>query len=116
MTNYQISVTATAGTPDCEDLSDEPDTCGATECAANFFKCGNGRCVFNAYVCDGRDDCGDGSDEGLQHACRPPAFRCPEGQWACPGVTGRCVNLTSVCDNKPDCPNGADEGTSMRWT
>lgn len=39
-------------------------------------------------------------------------FRCPEGQWPCPGITGRCVNLTQVCDNKFDCPNGADEGNN----
>ncbi|XP_037294723.1 LOW QUALITY PROTEIN: low-density lipoprotein receptor-related protein 2 [Manduca sexta] len=100
------------GTPDCEDLSDEPASCGAAQCGANHFRCDNGRCVFKAYVCDARDDCGDGSDEGLQHACTPPPFRCPTGQWQCPGVTGRCVNLTQVCDNKPDCPNGADEGPS----
>lgn len=64
-----------AGTPDCEDLSDEPASCGAAACGANHFRCDSGRCVFKAYVCDGRDDCGDGSDEGLQHACTPPAFR-----------------------------------------
>ncbi|XP_059057986.1 low-density lipoprotein receptor-related protein 2 [Achroia grisella] len=100
------------GTPDCEDLSDEPSSCGAVQCAASHFRCDNGRCVFQAYVCDGNDDCGDGSDEGLQHACKPPPFRCPSGQWQCPGITGRCVNITQVCDNKVDCPNGADEGAS----
>ncbi|KAJ0178036.1 hypothetical protein K1T71_005859 [Dendrolimus kikuchii] len=100
------------GTPDCDDLSDEPPTCGTVQCAANHFRCDNGRCVFKAYVCDGSDDCGDGSDEGLQHACKPPPFRCPSGQWQCPGITGRCVNITQVCDNNVDCPNGADEGAS----
>ncbi|KAI5632398.1 low-density lipoprotein receptor domain class A domain-containing protein [Phthorimaea operculella] len=98
-------------TPDCEDLSDEPATCGTVQCAPNFYRCGNGRCVFKAYVCDGNDDCGDGSDEGLEHACKPPPFRCPSGFWQCPGVAGRCVNLTQVCDNNFDCPNGADEGS-----
>ncbi|CAH0730104.1 unnamed protein product, partial [Brenthis ino] len=98
------------GTPDCEDLSDEPAACGAAACGAGHFRCDNARCVFRAYVCDGRDDCGDGSDEGARHACSPPKFRCPSGQWQCPGVTNRCVNLTQVCDNNYDCPNGADEG------
>lgn len=98
------------GTPDCEDLSDEPASCGVLSCANNYYRCDNGRCVFKAYVCDGNDDCGDGSDEGVQHACKPPPFRCPQDQWACPGVADRCVNLTQVCDSKFDCPNGADEG------
>ncbi|XP_052741747.1 low-density lipoprotein receptor-related protein 2 [Bicyclus anynana] len=104
------------GTPDCEDLSDEPATCGAAACGAGHFRCDNGRCVFRAYVCDGRDDCGDGSDEGLQHACKPPPFRCPSGQWQCPGISNRCVNLTQVCDGNFDCPNSADEGLACDFT
>lgn len=33
-------------------------------CAADSFKCSNGKCIPNAQKCDGKDDCGDGSDEG----------------------------------------------------
>lgn len=51
-----------------------------------------------------------GSDEGPQHACGRPPFKCPSGQWQCPGVTERCINITDICNNRPDCPNGADEG------
>lgn len=98
------------GTPDCDDRSDEPDSCGHIDCPSNFYKCNDTQCIFKAYICDGKEDCADGSDESYIHACKKPPFRCPSGQWLCPGVTGRCVNITNICDGKPDCPNGADEG------
>ena len=97
------------GSNDCDDHSDEED-CGSISCPTNFYKCKNSKCVFKAYICDGKDDCGDNSDESYEHACVAPPFRCPIGQWQCPGITARCVNMTSVCDNVTDCPNGADEG------
>lgn len=98
------------GTPDCEDNSDEPSTCGAIDCQANFFKCDNAKCIYKSFVCDGQDDCGDGSDESLEHACVAPAVVCPSQHWMCPGVTGVCIPNEKVCDGKSDCPNSADEG------
>lgn len=105
-----INIYEFLGTPDCDDHSDEPTSCGQIDCAPNFYKCNNSNCVFKAYICDGKDDCGDNSDESHIHACVPPPFRCETGQWACPGVANRCVNYTQICDKALDCPNGADEG------
>lgn len=34
------------GTPDCDDRSDEPESCGQIDCPINFYKCNNSQCVF----------------------------------------------------------------------
>ena len=36
--------------------------------APEYFICRNGNCLPNGYICDGDDDCGDGSDE-LKSMC-----------------------------------------------
>ena len=84
------------GTQDCEDGSDEPNTCGDVTCGKDYFKCNNSRCVINTMVCNNQDDCGDNSDEDARHACARPPFQCPAGQWQCPRVTDRCINMTQV--------------------
>jgi len=54
-------------------------------------------------VCDGRQDCPDGSDEECKDTmtCPQQAFRC--------GVTGGCVSRAGMCDGTRDCPDGEDE-------
>ena len=44
------------------------------ECLPDYWKCANGICVDKNYVCDGEEDCDDGSDE-LSENCsdtQPP--------------------------------------------
>ncbi|MFC4376321.1 hypothetical protein ACFO5K_19680 [Nocardia halotolerans] len=36
---------------------------GRSLCEPNEFKCDNDRCVQKQWLCDGDDDCGDGTDE-----------------------------------------------------
>jgi hypothetical protein len=49
------------------DLSDEsgcpPRYDNGRYCSEDRFECANNLCVRQTDLCDGRDDCGDGSDE-----------------------------------------------------
>jgi len=75
-------------------------------CPEGTFQCvSDGRCVSRFFLCDGKADCGDGSDE----QCGNNFSSCPRGSFVCSRSAGRCLNVGRVCDGKEDCDGGEDE-------
>jgi len=72
-----------------------------TFCAPYKFSCLTGECIWQAWVCDGQNDCHSGEDESeliCQNStkCNPATeFRCEQ--------SGQCVRYHQVCDGHVDC-------------
>ncbi len=78
----------------------------APSCARTEFQClSRAYCVHHSWVCDGDNDCPDGSDEaeeqcGTSVECRQDQFRCRSGQ---------CVPGHLQCSGHPECDDKSDE-------
>lgn len=80
-------------------------------CDGDEFACGptaSQSCVSEDYLCDGDDDCGDGSDEDDEMCANRT---CPSWQVTCegPSPSRRCVYQSWICDGRDDCGNNWDE-------
>lgn len=77
-------------------------------CAPHEFQCGNRSCLASVFLCDGDDDCGDGSDE---RGCSDPA--CPPREFRCGGGGGACIPERWLCDRQFDCEDRSDEAAEL---
>lgn len=101
---------------DCRFGEDEE---GCPPCKDGQFRCAKEKKYIDpTWVCDGFNDCEDGSDEspdvcrkttiapaasGIFHGCKPDEFEC---------LNGQCIPFSSTCDGNRDCADGTDEGTN----
>ena len=71
-------------------------------CNKGEFNCTNGHCISASNKCDGKNDCGDNSDEEL-----PSCKTCFSNEFKCDN--GNCISNNALCDQVNDCPSGEDE-------
>ncbi len=94
-------------------------------CLQGQFTCGDGTCILTRYICDGKHQCPDHSDETecnrvclhreLETSnstycfknCSSPDCLCSEFYFQC--SSGGCVSWRSVCDCIQDCTDNSDE-------
>ncbi|KAG8233903.1 hypothetical protein J437_LFUL005231 [Ladona fulva] len=82
-----------------------------SRCSHGFFQCAkNLHCIDARFVCDGDEDCSDGSDEDSSPGGICETVSCNQNQFHCDG--DRCISNQWVCDGDIDCTDGSDEAPS----
>ncbi|XP_025263212.1 modular serine protease-like [Camponotus floridanus] len=75
-------------------------------CGYKNFQCRNGECIAGEFLCDGKVNCRDSSDE-TQVECTKPEILCPAYAFRC--KYGACINRDNVCNGIQDCVDNSDE-------
>ncbi len=97
-------------------------------CPISQFTCGDGSCILQHYLCDGKTDCPDDSDEiACKHVCQfsedvklidHPSkcyTDCHRSNCSCHAlyyqchIAGGCIPASRLCDGKVDCAAEEDE-------